>query len=187
MSGHSKWSQIKHKKGISDLKKGNVFSKLSKLITIAAKDGTDPSANNKLQSIIERARAENMPKDNIERAIQKSRDKDAANLKEIILQAVGPAGSGFIIEAVTDNSNRTIQEIKKILGDHETKMAAEGSLDWMFERRINKELSTQQLEFIALYPVTIEDQTILNKITQLMEALDDQDDVQNIYTNVANL
>ncbi len=180
MSGHSKWSQIKHKKGISDLKKGKVFSKLSKLITIAAKDGADPSSNSKLQTVIERARAENMPKDNIDRAIKKSSDKDSAGLKEIIVQAVGPEGTGFVIDAITDNSNRTIQELKQIFLGHNAKMASEGSIDWMFERKANKEL-------VALYPVTIEDPATLEQLQAFLEALDDHEDVQDIWTNIANL
>ncbi len=145
MSGHSKWSQIKHKKGITDKKRSNVFSKLSKLISIAARDGADPAANHKLQTVIERARAANMPKDNIERAIKKANDKDTSELKEIIIQAVGPQSSAFIILAITDNSNRTINEIRHLLGTHDIKMAAEGSLDWMFEKKGVIRLSDPQL------------------------------------------
>ncbi len=132
MAGHSKWKQIKHKKEISDAKRSATFSKLSKLIAIAARGNQDPATNIHLQGIIERARAANMPKDNIERAISKAKDKEAQLLKEIVVHATGPRGSAFMIYSITDNSNRTIQELKKIFTKYDVKMVADGSLDWMF-------------------------------------------------------
>src|SRR3989344_7105428 len=98
MSGHSKWSQIKHKKGVSDQKKGQLFSKLAKKISLAAKVGTDPASNYKLQSVIEEARTFNMPKENIERAVKRASEKDAAALNEFVIQAMGPSGVAIIIE-----------------------------------------------------------------------------------------
>lgn len=134
MSGHSKWSQIKHKKGIADQKKGQLFSKLGKLVSITAKNDPNPDTNMRLQAVIGQARAINMPKENIERAIKRASDKNAAALFEIAVQALGPAGSAFVIESVTDNKNRTINELKTLLQAHGGHMVDEGSLNWMFDR-----------------------------------------------------
>ncbi len=173
MSGHSKWSQIKHKKGISDQKKGQVFSKLSKKISIAAKDGADPSTNFKLQAVINEARVENMPKENIERAIKRASDKDTASLKEVIIQAMGPAGIALVIEGITDNSNRTVGDVRTILNRNDFKIVHEGSLNWMFDKEKNPTM-----------PLEISDQQLLSKIDKAMEELDSNDDVENVYTNV---
>src|SRR3989344_6764061 len=109
MSGHSKWAQIKHKKAITDDKKGKVFSKLSKLITLAARtDGPNPDMNSQLRAIIEKAQAANMPKDNIDRAIGKGAGPDATQLSNVVYEAYGPGGSALIITGVTDNNNRTV-------------------------------------------------------------------------------
>jgi len=135
MSGHSKWSQIKHKKGITDQKKGQLFSKLSKKISIAAKSGPDPSTNYRLQTAVEEARAVNMPKDNIERAIKKSSDKNAAELRELFIQGIGPASIAVVVEAITDNTNRTINEVRGIFIKNNIRVADAGSLDWMFDKR----------------------------------------------------
>jgi|SRR3989344_2141270 len=135
MSGHSKWSQIKHKKGSSDQKKGQLFSRLSKKISIAVRDGLDPDTNYKLQAIINEAKAVNMPKDNIDRAIKKAGDKNNSDLKEVVIQAIGPGSIAIIIEAVSDNSNRTIGDIKNILTKKGAKLAETNSLDWMFDRK----------------------------------------------------
>lgn len=168
MSGHSKWSSIKHKKGITDQKRGQLFSKLSKNITHAARNGTDPKMNVSLANAIEQAKAMNMPKDNIERAIKKVSDKSAAQLQEIVVEAIGPGGVVLKIKGVTDNSNRTISDIKRILADHGAKMVQPGSISWMFNT-----------------PATIntEDQS---KLEALYEALDDQDDVDDIVSNATN-
>lgn len=167
MSGHSKWSSIKHKKGITDQKRGQLFSKLSKNITLSARNGTDPKTNTALANAIEQARAENMPKDNIDRAIKKISDKSSAQLQEIVVEAIGPGGVALKIKAVTDNSNRTISEIRKILVNHHVKMVPPRSIDWMFHA-----------------PVTIspEEHAQLNT---LFEALDDQDDVDDVASNLA--
>ncbi len=167
MSGHSKWSSIKHKKGITDQKRGQLFSKLSKNITLAARNGSDPKMNTALANAIEQARVENMPKDNIDRAIKKVSDKSAAQLQEVLVEAIGPGGVALKIKAVTDNSNRTITEIKKILADNSAKMVQPGSTGWMFNM-----------------PATInpEEQTQLDA---LFEALDDQDDVDDVVSNLA--
>ncbi len=173
MSGHSKWSQIKHKKGVSDQKKGQLFSKLAKKISIAAKEGSDPSANFKLQSVIDEARSHNMPKENIERAVKRATDKDAASLKEVVIQAMGPGGIAFIVEGITDNSNRTMNEVRIILSRNDVKVVPEGSLNWMFDKDKN-----------PIMPMEISDENIISKIDKVLEELDNNDDVENVYTNL---
>ncbi|HEY4506630.1 MAG TPA: YebC/PmpR family DNA-binding transcriptional regulator [Candidatus Paceibacterota bacterium] len=173
MSGHSKWSQIKHKKEVSDQKKGQVFSKLAKKILIAAREGSDPSSNYKLQSVIEEARSVNMPKDNIERAIIRASDKNATELYEIVIQAMGPGGIALVVEGITDNKNRTINEIKHILSDTGFRVVPEGSLNWMFSSEKN-----------PISPINITDQEIHNKLNSLVEILRDNEDVENVYTNL---
>lgn len=172
MSGHSKWSQIKHKKGVSDQKKGQIFSKLAKKISITAREGIDPSANYKLQSAIEEARTFNMPKENIERAIKRASEKDAAALNEVIIQAMGPGGIAIVIKGITDNKNRTINEIKHILVNNEVRIVPENSLNWMFGP-----------DWTPHTPIEA-DQTTQEKLDKLLETLDNHDDVENVYTNL---
>ena len=172
MSGHSKWAQIRRQKGINDQKKGQVFSRLAKKISIVARGGIDPSSNYKLQSVIEEARAMNMPKENIERAIKRASDKEAAVLNELVIQAMGPGGVAIIIEAITDNKNRTINEIKHLMAEHEVKMVPENSLNWMFDRN-----------WAPHAPLEI-DQTNQDKLDKILEALDENDDVENVHTNL---
>lgn len=173
MSGHSKWAQIKRKKGLSDQKKGQLFSKLAKKISIAARTGTDSASNYRLQSAVEEARSLNMPKENIERAIKRAGEKETATLSEVVIQAIGPAGVAIVIEAITDNKNRTINEIKHLLTENEAKVVIEGSLNWMFKA-----------DKTPTHPVEITDQTVHEKLDKLFEALDNQDDVENFYTNL---
>ncbi|HEY4484238.1 MAG: hypothetical protein A3I24_01050 [Candidatus Harrisonbacteria bacterium RIFCSPLOWO2_02_FULL_41_13b] len=175
MSGHSKWSQIRHKKGIADQKKGRVFSKISKLISIAARKGSDPEKNMELKNAVEKARSLNMPKDNIERALKRVAEKDLAQLEELLIETVGPESVNIIITAITDNKNRTIGEIKNILSKHGVKMAQSGSIMWAFEKKNN--------DFVAKYPITIQDQNNKNVLDKLFEELDNNEDVQEIYTN----
>ncbi len=137
MSGHSHWAGIKHKKALEDAKKGKIFSKLSRIITIAVKEGGgDPIMNPKLRDAIENARSFNMPKDNIERAIKKGTGEIGGEaIESVSYEAYGPGGIPLIIEAITDNKNRTLGDIKSVLGKYEGKLAGEGSVRWMFERR----------------------------------------------------
>lgn len=172
MSGHSKWSQIKHRKAASDQKKGQLFSKLARKISIAARTGTDPTTNYKLQSVIDEARTFNMPKENIERAIKKASEKETAALSELIIQAMGPGGIALVIEAITDNKNRTINEIKHILTEHEAKMVPEGSLNWMFDQNWNPHAPLEAA------PEAQE------KLDKLLETLDNNEDVENVHTNL---
>jgi len=136
MSGHSKWSQIKRKKGVEDVKRAKVFTKMAQVITLAAREGGgDASSNAKLRLVIDRARTVNMPALNIERAIDRGIGKSSgAQLQEILLEGYGPGGTALIIEAITDNRNRTIPEIRHVLELGGGKMANEGSVLWMFEK-----------------------------------------------------
>ena len=182
MSGHSKWAQIKYKKGATDAKRGKIFSKLSRMITLAAANppaggGPDPKTNSRLTTTIEEARKANMPSDNIERAIKKASAKESAELKEVIYEAYGPGGSAIIITAITDNSNRTTNEIKHLLLEHGAKLGVEGSALWAFDRR-----SPSEGGFIAKFPQTLSE-TDTKKFDALLSALDDHDDVQEVYSN----
>src|SRR3989344_3193295 len=177
MAGHNKWAQIKYKKAASDAKKGKLFSKLARVITIATKElGSDPKMNPKLATAIEDAKATNMPNDNIDRAIGRAKNKDASLLKEVVYEAYGPAGSALIVTAITDNSNRTTNEIKHILSEQDTKLGEQGSALWAFE--------VKNREYIAKFPVTLSNEDN-KKMETLLEALDNQDDVQEVYSNVA--
>jgi YebC/PmpR family DNA-binding regulatory protein len=134
MSGHSKWSQIKHKKALVDAKKGKIFGKLARAIAIAARGNPDPTTNLRLRGEVERARSVNMPNDNIERAINRVGDKDAAALSEVQLELIGPGNAAIIVSAITDNSNRTINELKQLVLKHHAHMAGQGAVAWMFKK-----------------------------------------------------
>ncbi len=135
MSGHSKWSSIKHQKGAADQKRGAIFSKLANAITIAARGGAEPEMNFQLRLAMDRARAANMPKDNIERSIERAKGGAAGGLEEITFEAYGPGGTAFLVEAATDNRNRTTSEIRHTLGDHGAKLADPGSVAYLFEKK----------------------------------------------------
>lgn len=152
MSGHSKWSQIKRQKGVADVKKGREFSKLSKLISISAKKGLG------LDALVERAKAANMPKDNIDRAIKRASEK-GGELFEISVKALTKNGIGLVIDGITDNKNRTIQEIKNILAEQGAKM----------------------VEWIPDYPMPLDDE-----IKALIEKLEENDDIKEVRTNSGN-
>lgn len=138
MSGHSKWSQIKRTKGVLDQKRGLLFSKLGKKISIAVKEGggsSDPNVNFKLKGAIEYARGQGMPVDNIERAIKAATGGAAGNMKEIIYEGYGPFGTAFLVECATDNSNRTHQNIRKVFSEHGGSIGAQGSVAWQFSTK----------------------------------------------------
>jgi len=147
MSGHSKWAQIKHKKAITDAKKSKIFSKLAALISIAAREkGGGASMNPKLRLAVEKARAMNMPMENIERAIKRGTGGiESGNLEELLLEAYGPGGKAILISAITDNKNRTLVEIKHILNEYGGKLASSGSVRWMFEEKGKIILENQKL------------------------------------------
>jgi YebC/PmpR family DNA-binding regulatory protein len=138
VSGHSKWSSIKHRKGAADSKRGQLFSKLSRAIIVAAKEGgPDPAGNLALQNAIEKARSYSMPKDNIERAIAKGSgaDADAASFETVVYEGYGPDGVAVLVEAVTDNRNRTASEVRHAFTKHGGNLGTTGAVAWQFERR----------------------------------------------------
>jgi YebC/PmpR family DNA-binding regulatory protein len=137
MSGHSKWHTIKHKKGAADAKRGKLFTRIIKELTVAARGGGgDPDTNPRLRTIIAEAKSVNMPADNIKRAIQRGTGElPGVNYEEITYEAYGPGGAAVIIETLTDNKNRTVGEIRHLLGRFSGNLAAENSVAWMFDKK----------------------------------------------------
>lgn len=135
MAGHSKWAKIKRDKGANDAKRGAVFTRIGNQIAIAARGGTDPSMNPALALAIEKAKAANMPNANIQRAIDRVNDKNAAALEEITYEGYGPAGIGLVIETATDNRNRTLPEVKTALAKNGGRIADAGSVMFQFTRK----------------------------------------------------
>ena len=174
MSGHNKWSKIKHKKEITDGKKSKIFSKYAKLIAVASKaaggDITDPS----LRAVIDNAKAESMPKDNIERAVAKGADKDAADLEAITYEFYGPGGLAFMVETLTDNRNRTAQEIKHLLSRRGYSLGEPGSAAWAFTKNGVEWTPNQTMDLLESDTEVFEN---------LMEDLEEHDDVQDVFTN----
>lgn len=135
MAGHNKWSKIKRDKGVNDAKRGAVFTRIGNQIAIAARSGTDPDMNPALAMAIEKARQANMPKDNIQRSVDRVADKSAAALEEITYEGYGPGGVGIIIETATDNRNRTLPEVKTALVKNGGRIADAGSVMFQFTRK----------------------------------------------------
>lgn len=135
MSGHSKWSTIKRQKGAADAKRGAVFTKIGNQIAIAARSGTDPAINSTLAMVIEKAKAANMPNANIQRSIDRVKDKSAAQVEEVTYEGYGPGGVGIIIEAATDNKNRTFPEVRNVLTKNGGRIAEPGSVAFQFDRK----------------------------------------------------
>ena len=137
MSGHSKWHTIKHKKGAADARRGKVFTRLIKELTVAARNGGgDPDMNPRLRTIVAEAKANNMPRENIERAIRRGTGEEpGVTYDEVTYEAYGPGGVALMIETLTDNKNRTVGEIRHLLGKHAGNLAAENSVAWIFSRK----------------------------------------------------
>jgi YebC/PmpR family DNA-binding regulatory protein len=236
MAGHSKWANIKHKKGATDAKRGKVFTKLIKEITVAARmGGGDINANPRLRSAILAAKAENMPKDNMDRAIKKGTGElEGVNYEESSYEGYGPAGAAVLVESLTDNKNRAVADIRHIFNKHGGNLGENGCVAWMFEKKgylvveksvidedalmetaleagaedvredgDNFEVITAPEDFEAVKEaidaaeiatltaeVTMLPQNMAElsgkdaeKMIKLMDALDDCDDVQKVYTN----
>ena len=238
MSGHSKWSSIKHKKGAADVRRGKLFSKLSRAIIVAAREGgPDPSGNLALQNAVEKARSYSMPKDNIERAIARGSgaDADAAAFEQIVYEGYGPSGVAVLVDALTDNRNRTAAEVRHAFDKHDGNLGSSGAVSWLFERRgillvpadsidedelvlaaadggaddVTRDGSSFQVacapERLAAVRAAIEaagiavdsaeptmvpkttvevsEEAAAKKILRLMDALEDNDDVQDVYSN----
>lgn len=179
MSGHSKWSTIKHKKALTDAKRSKVFSKIASVVTIAARKGGDPDKNPTLRTVIEKAREVNMPKENIDRAIKRGTGELAGvALEEVTYGAFGPGGVAILITAITDNKNRTLSEIKQIINAHNAKFAEINSIQWMFRR--------DGPDWIPNSTVEINDENIKKELDTLYEDLDEQQDTSEIYDNTGN-
>jgi YebC/PmpR family DNA-binding regulatory protein len=174
MSGHNKWSKIKHKKGATDAAKSKIFSKMAKLISTASKEAKGDVTSPTLRAAIDKAREYNMPADNIERAVKKGSSADAASLEAITYESYGPGGSALIIETLTDSRNRAAQEVKFILSKHGFSLAAPGSATWAFAK------NGQEWTPNMTVPLSPEDEKVLEA---LIEELEDNDDVQDVYTN----
>jgi len=177
MSGHNKWSKIKHQKAITDVRKGMVFSKIIKAITIAARKGENPEMNSDLRMAIEKAKEVNVPHDRIENAIKKSTGENRTEqLEEATYEAYGPNGTPIIIEIITDNKNRTLSEIKHILTKNNGKLAESGSVKYLFNKK--------DKDWIPKYSINITDKKLKEKLKTLFNALKEHDDVQEIYSNI---
>ena len=137
MSGHSKWATIKRKKGAADAKRGQMFTKLAREIQLAARQGADPNFNFRLRLAVDKAKAENMPKDNIDRAIKRGAglDSDAAQLEEVTYEGYGPHGVALYIQVVTDNKNRTVGELRRALTKANGALGESGSVAWLFDQK----------------------------------------------------
>ena len=238
MSGHSKWSTIKHKKGAADAKRGKLFSKLSRSIMVAAKEGgADPVTNLALQNAIDKARSYSMPKDNIERAIAKGSGEggDGAIFETVVYEGYGPEGVAVIVEALTDNRNRTASDVRHLFSKHGGNLGATGAVAWQFERRgvvligadgvdeddlvlaaaeagaddvepdgdvlvvssapdllaIVREalegagfaIESAELSMIPKVTVAIGEESTAKQVVRLVEGLEDNDDVQDVYAN----
>ncbi|TSC95806.1 MAG: hypothetical protein Athens071426_508 [Parcubacteria group bacterium Athens0714_26] len=176
MSGHNKWSQIKNKKGVTDKKRGNLFSKLLRAISIAAKNEPNPQFNPRLRSAIETAKENHVPAENIERAVNKASEEK--NLEDLVIEAYGPEGAALIIEAVTDSKNRSIAEIKNILSENNAKIATPGSVLWSF----NPPSAQTNMKWAAKFPQAVSEDA-KQKLTKLISELDGHDDVLKITTS----
>ncbi|MGN6798562.1 MAG: YebC/PmpR family DNA-binding transcriptional regulator [Gaiellaceae bacterium] len=238
MSGHSKWSSIKHKKGAADAKRGQLFSKLSKAIIVAAKNGGgDPANNLALQNAIEKAKSYSMPRDNIDRAIAKGSgaDADADAFESITYEGYGPEGVAVIVEALTDNKNRTAADVRHLFSKHGGNLGTDGSVSWQFERRgvvvvaadgVDEEelfmaaadggaddieqdgtvfqitsapeqfgavrnaveaagftVESAELMLVPKTTVAVDDETKARQVMRLVDALEENDDVQDVYAN----
>ena len=235
MSGHSKWATIKHKKGAADAKRGKTFTRLIKEITMAARAGGDPDGNPRLRTAIAAAKAENMPAENIKRAIQRGTGElEGANYEEITFEGYGPGGVAIIVESTTDNRNRTVSEIRHAFSKNGGNLGESNSVSWMFHKKglisVAKsaapeeqlmdlvleaggddlrdegdawEIVTDPAAFDAVLQairgakietqvaeVTMLADTYTHlegpaaaQMVRLLEALEDQDDVQNVYSN----
>lgn len=175
MAGHSKWAKLKHQKGKTDAQKSKMFSKLVRFISVEAKKSKGDRSAPGLRAAIEKARAANMPADNIDRAIDKA--STSGELEPVSYEAYGPGGVALIIEGYTDSRNRTVQELKHLLSLHNSALAQPGAAAWAFAKN-----AEGGLEAITTVELNDEDGT---KLSLLVDALEDNDDVSEVYTNAA--
>lgn len=179
MSGHSKWSTIKHKKAAIDAKKGKAFSILSKMITIAVKEGGsgDPDQNPRLRLALDKARGANMPNINVQKAIDRGLGKgDGREIEEVVYEGYGPGGVGFMVRVLTDNRNRSGSEIKSLFDKSGGSLGSPGSAAYLFER-VGE-------EYMVKIPLSL-DETKKQEVKQLIEKLEEHEDVEYVVTNLA--
>ncbi len=183
MSGHSKWSQIKHQKGTTDAKKSKVFAKISHIISIAARKGKDPAMNSVLRDAIAKAKEVNMPSENIQKAIKRGTGelKEGSILEEVLYEIFGPGGCAILIEGITDNKNRTLGEVRQVLSKHELQLAGAGSALWAFEK-INPDPAKGGASWRPKQPLDISEDD-REKIRKLIGDLDELEDIQDITAN----
>ncbi len=180
MSGHNKWSQIKHQKGAKDQKRAILFTKILGAIAIAAKTNPKPEENPRLRTLVETARASSVPNENIERAI--NRAKEQKDLKEFVFECIGPEGLLMIVEGITDSSNRTMQEMRTLAGELGIKPADTGSTLWAFELvdEIQDGVPTRHYKAKFPQPVSASSQNLLAAI---IAGFEEHEDVQRVVTN----
>lgn len=176
MSGHSKWSQIKRQKGVSDAAKSRVFSKFARELTLESKKAAGNVSSPGLAAVIARAKAANMPKDNIERAIAKGTSKDSGELEQVAYEFYGPGGIAVIVLALTDSRNRTTQEIKSTLNKNGYELGVPGSAAWAFTKQPDGRYKANE----PLMEVAGDDE---EKLSALLSLFDDLDDTQEVATN----
>ena len=176
MAGHSKWAKLKHVKGKTDAQKAKLFSKLVRFITVEVKKAKGDKNAPGVRTAVEKARAANMPLDNIERALSKA-SGEGAELEQVTYEAYGPGGCALVLEAYTDNRNRTVQELKHLLALHGGSLANPGAAMWAFQKNAEGKLE-------AMMPVELSDDDA-QKMAELSDALEEHDDINEIYTSAA--
>lgn len=176
MSGHNKWSQIKRQKGASDAAKSKEFSKFSKLIAIESKKSLGNLSSPALSTAIARAKAINMPKDSIDRAVAKGNSKDAGELEQVVYEFYGPGGVAIIVSALTDNKNRTTQEIKHLISKNGYELGTPGSALWAFSKSTVGGFSPNE-------PLMVVGGTDEEQLQKLLGLFDEHDDVQDVFSN----
>jgi len=189
MSGHSKWSSIKHKKGITDARRGKVFSKLIKEITVTARTGGgDPSGNPRLRTAILAAKSENMPKDNIERAIKKGTGElEGVNYEESIYEGYGPGGAAVLIESVTDNKNRAVADIRHIFSKCGGNLGENGCVSWMFDSKGYIDVEKKAVDEDKLMEMAIEaGAEDVREDNNSFEIITEPDDFESVKTAIDN-
>ncbi len=189
MSGHSKWSSIKHKKGATDAKRGKIFSKLNKEITVAARTGGgDPSGNPRLRTAIQAAKSENMPKDNIERAIKKGTGElEGVNYEESTYEGYGPGGAAVLIESVTDNKNRAVADIRHILTKCGGNLGENGCVSWMFDSKGYIDVEKKAIDEGKLMETAIEaGAEDVREDNNSFEIITEPDDFEAVKTAIDN-
>lgn len=176
MAGHSKWAQIKRQKATTDAAKSRIFSRYARLISLESKKANGSLSDPSLAATIERAKAVNMPRENIERAVAKGISKDSSAMEQVLYEAYGPGGTAILISALTDNKNRTTQEIKHLLSQHAVELSTPGAASWAFTKKPDGSYTPNE-------PCMVVSGTEAEKLETLLTAIDEHDDVQEAFTN----